>query len=199
MHPLSSYLLPSSTLAIQALESVGARYDARLDLVTEVPGIGPVARSFGVLTNPLAPGLGVTDPAILQPFRALLGLPENAALARRLESGALAYCPANKPAIDALGPALLERRLHAPWALRPMNMDFTAVVSRVHRAQPLPFQAFYSQLVQLSGSPPVVKLGRLFSMPVSGRAEKTILEPEDDDFLDGKIGVVLEGLAPAGR
>ncbi len=178
----------NAAAAIAALEAVGARHDPRLDLVTDVAGNGPVARYFGVLQPP---SVRVKDAGILDPFRALLALPVNDWVAEKMESRS--YCPGNKWAVDGLGPALLARRLHIPWALRPMNMDFGALVSRAHRDAPYPFAAWYSATVKITDGD--VDPGRLFSMPVSGRADRTILEPDEDDTLDSKIGVILEAQA----
>lgn len=185
---LDALLHADAAAAIAALEAVGARHDARLDLVTDVAGVGPVVRRFGVLQ---APSVAAADAGILDPFRAALALPVNAAVAAKMASRP--YCPGSKRAVAAIGPALLARRLHLPWALRPMNMDFSALVSRAHREAPYPFAAWYSETVQVTDG--IVKPGRLFSMPSSGKAERTVLEPEEDDTLDPKIGVILEAQA----
>ncbi len=178
----------NAAAAISALEAIGARHDPRLDLVTDVAGTGPVARYFGVLQ---APSIAAKDPGILAQFRALLALPLNDAVAAKMAGRS--YCAGSKRSVANLGPALLARRLHVPWALRPMNMDFSALVSRTHRETPFPFAAFYSETVKVAEGN--VEPGRLFSMPTSGRAERTIIEPEEDDTLDPKIGVIVEAQA----
>jgi hypothetical protein len=190
MSPLAHVLHPSAHEAIAALEAVGARHVPALDLTADVPGTGRVQRFYGIVGNPLGPD--PADPAVFAPFRAILAQPENAAVSARLRSGALGFCPVNKRLAAALQPTLLARRLHLPWAWRPMNMDFVAHIARHHAATPLPFAAFYSE-----GVPAVARPGVLFSMPVSGQTGRTILEPDSDDELDPKLGFVLEADASA--
>lgn len=182
-------MFESGSAAVAALDAVGARYDPRLDLTTDVAGLGKVHRRFGILGNPLQTRDG-GDQRILAPFRVLLDRPENDAAARRLREENLPFCPANKQILGQIRERLLAMRIHLPWALRPMNMDFMAVASRAHRAGPFPFRTFYSEQVVISGGEVTVR--RLFSMPMSGQAEATILEPDEDAALDLHVGVVLE-------
>jgi hypothetical protein len=193
--PVRQIVFPDSGAAISALEAVGARHEPALDLATEIAGLGKVHRRFGVMRHPLR-GDSVADTTILAPFRALLGRPENARILDRITREGADYCPANKRILDQIRPQLLVRRLHLPWALRPMNMDFMALASKLHRARPFPFTTIYSEQVQVSpGPPPEVTSGRLFSLPLSGLAERTLIEPDEDDSLDSKVGLILEAHA----
>jgi hypothetical protein len=185
---LSTMSFPDPSAAVAALQAVGARYEPRLDLATDVPGIGRIQRRFGVLRSPIG-ATGVADPAILEPFASALQQPENHGIVGRQ----LGYCPASKRLLIQIRPILFERRLHVPWTLRPMNMDFMSLASRANRAERFGFRTFYSEQVQIGAAPGHdIAVLQLFSFPLSGSPDQTLLEPDRDDELDASVGVILE-------
>jgi hypothetical protein len=186
---LPPMLHASAAAAVAALEAVGARRQEALDLVTEVPGVGRFERRFGLLGPP--GGAPPVDDAILGAFRDVIARPENAGVAARLAAGELTYCPGSKNLLLRLRPLLFARGLHAPWTLRPMNMDFMSAASKANRARPFGFRTFYSEQVQITPDREV-RVRQLFSFPLSGSPDQTLLEPDRDDELDAAVGVFLE-------
>ncbi len=190
---LHTMMFSDAQAAVAALEAVGARYEPRLDVATDLPAVGRIQRRFGILRYPTAST--VTDRAILDPFATAIESPENAKLAAQK----LEYCPANKRLLVQIRDPLRARRLHPPWTLRPMNMDFMSVAAKANRAKPFGFGTFYSEHVTLGAGPtPVVNVFQLFSFPLTGSPDQTLLEPDRDDELDAAVGVILEADVLAG-
>ena len=200
MPTLSEILLPSARAAEAALLAVGAARDTRLDLETEVDGVR-IARRFGVLRNPLVDGPAVTDARLLDKFRDLLTLPENAD--QRAKAQELTYCPVNKSTLVQLSDGLLSKKIHLPLTFRPMMLDLATKIMDLERA--FPFDVFYARSVQVvpqgrtgaapagpAGAGTTLNAGRLFSIPVSGSSDVTRMEPLDDQELDLRVGLLLE-------
>jgi hypothetical protein len=195
MPVLSEILLPNARAAEAALAAVGAVWDPRLDLESDVDGVR-IARRFGVLRNPLQVR-EATDTRLLDRFRELLELPLNARHLPRARE--LDYCPVNKSALSQLADGLLGRKVHLPLTLRPMMLDLATRIAHLERA--FSFDVFYARSVQVVPGPKgegaavagaTLNPGKLFSIPVSGASDVTRMEPLDDDELDLRVGLLLE-------
>jgi hypothetical protein len=184
------FLHPSVDDAIQALRRLGADHEPRFDMHVEHEHFGTVKRVYGILGNVLDKKGYVDDPIIVERLLNLVNDPENERILRRLESGKMNYTPINKRALRYLATALEKSGVHLPWTWRPMNFDFAALASKIHRQSPLPFVVFHSQQVTTTAAG--VSPTRIFSLPVEGHAQGTWAEPISDEMLDPDVGLILE-------
>lgn len=191
---LSDILVPDGPEAQRLLASVGADWHPALDLDGEIDGVR-IVRRFGVLRNPLRST--AEDDRILASFRAVLKHTSNARQQARAE--ALGYCPANKAVLTELADGLLGGRVHLPFTLRPMMLDLATRIDALE--EPFAFDAFYARSIHVTPSPrgpgapragATLRPGRLFSVPLSGNPELTLVEPLEDHELDLQVGLVLE-------
>lgn len=179
--------------AIYALRRLGVDHEPRFDMHVEHETLGAVKRVYGVLGNVLEKKGYVEDNLIVDRLMHLVDDPDNDRVRKRLSEGKMAYTPVNKRALRSLSSALERSGVHLPWTWRPMNFDFAALVSKVHRQSPLPFVVFYSQ--QITPSAGGVSTGRIFSLPIEGHAQGTWAEPISDEILDPDVGLILEANA----
>ena len=176
--------------AIAALRRVGAAHDARLALKSDVPGIGPIQRIYGIFGNVTELDGQVADPVVVNGLLPMVKEIDKERMYGKLQSGRMAYTPVNKRVVRRLAIELLESGLHLPWTWRPMNFDFAATISDAHRKSPLPFLVFYSEQANITGG--TVSTSRVFSLPIEGLAQGTWAEPIQDELLDPDIGLVSE-------
>ncbi|MCB9679802.1 MAG: hypothetical protein H6737_32145 [Alphaproteobacteria bacterium] len=184
------FLHASPRDAIQALQRIGADHEPRFDMEVDSPEMGRLKRFFGVLGNVVDKQAYVEEPSIVNRLITMLQDPDNDRIYQRLQSSKLKYTPINKRTARLIASDLAANGVHLPWTWRPMNFDFAAVASKVHRQSPLPFIIFYSQQAMFSSGG--VSLGRIFSLPVEGTAQGTWAEPISDEMLDPDVGLVIE-------
>lgn len=181
--------------AIRALRRLGADHEARFDIQFEQPGFGRIHRVYGIFGNVLEKKGIVEDPVIVDRLLPLVQDQDNKRIHEKLDSGKMSYTPVNKRALRKIGEEVLPHGVHLPWTWRPMNFDFAALASRIHRESPLPFIVFYNQQVMFNGSN--ANTSRIFSLPVEGHAQGTWAEPIYDELLDPDVGLILEANARA--
>lgn len=187
--PFRPFLHANEDAASRALGAIGAVLDPRLTIQVEVGG-RPIQRWFGRVGNLVrVPPL---DGVIADQVRPLLQSPENDDLRERLESGKLDALPVNKRVVRRLTDELHARKLHLPWTFKPMNLDFAAAVSRVHKASRLPYAVYYNQQIQYDAPTDTVAFARVFSLPVGGMGGNTWEEPILDEILDPDVALLIE-------
>lgn len=176
--------------AIYALRRLGADHEPRFDMHVEHEHFGSIKRIYGIFGNVLDKKDYVEDRVIVNRLLTLVDDVDNERIRKRLEGGNMHYTPVNKRALRYLSTDLESCGVHLPWTWRPMNFDFAALASKVHRQSPLPFVVFYSQ--QITTTPAGVSVSRIFSLPVEGHAQGTWAEPISDEMLDPDVGLILE-------
>ncbi|MEZ4319051.1 MAG: hypothetical protein R3F61_16165 [Myxococcota bacterium] len=179
--------------AIEALRRVGADHEPRFDMTVDTPQLGSVRRVFGIFGNVFEKKGYVEEPAIVDRLLQLVQDPDNERIEQRLESGKMHYTPVNKRSARYIARDIESAGVHLPWTWRPMNFDFAALASQIHRQSPLPFIIFYSQQAQIAADG--ASLSRVFSLPVEGHAQGTWAEPISDEMLDPDVGLIIEANA----
>ncbi len=190
MH-FNSFIFDAKADAVSMLETLGAKYDERLDLRTDHPEVGVVNRYFAVLGNILK--VKPLNPILVSRLVRLVDDPDNERVKVKLEAGWLDYTPSNKLVLKRVAPILHEMGLHLPWSYNAMNIE---LADRMQAAggEPIPFDVFYGRFATFSRAPEGedVELGRLFSTVIDASAGSTWLEPIHENFLDEDVGIVIE-------
>jgi len=185
------FLFDDRADAVRMFDALGARYDARLDMMADHPEVGEVRRYFGIVGNVLK--VRPANPVLTDRVLRLLGDPDNERVRVKMEAGWMDYSPSNKRLLERVAPLLHELGVHLPWSYNAMNIDLADKMQDVE-GTPIPFDVFYGRFAsfawrQAGGE---VDLGRLFSTVIDSASESTWLEPIHDDFLDEDVGIVIE-------
>ncbi len=189
--PIESIVHDDRARAHDALKALGSQVIDDFELQVRHPVLGMVLRCFGMVPNVLV-AAAPRDPLLYEQLQAMIQLPENADIRRRLTDDPVTYTPLNKRTVRRLTPLLHRSRVHLPWAFRPMNFDFGAVIEDAAQSGRVTFQAFYSRAIDVAPDGRTVTLKRVFSLPVRGSAHGTWQEPIFDEMLDADVGMFLE-------
>ncbi len=179
--------------AVTALQRVGADHEPRFDMEFESEHLGTVKRVFGILGNVVDKKGYVEEPCIVERLLTLVQDVDNERIHNKLTTGKMKYTPVNKRTARYIARDIEGAGVHLPWTWRPMNFDFAALASKIHRQSPLPFIIFYSQQANFSADG--VTVSRIFSLPVEGHAQGTWAEPISDEMLDPDVGLIIEANA----
>jgi len=169
--------------AIEALASVGAPHDERMDLVVE-HATGRVLRLFGVLSDL------TKSPSIGGAVAMRLADDLNTETMEEFRSGKLRYAPVNKDIVQRLLPELRARKLHLPWSWRVMNFDLGTRLQELHGAREISFRNVYCRFMEFKKGR--MRLGRIYSLPIGGTANGTWAAMIDTDMVDPDVALVIE-------
>jgi len=185
------FLFNDKADAVSMFETLGARYDERLDLVADHPEVGIVHRYFAIMGNALK--VRPLNPCLTNRLIRLVDDPDNERVKVKLEAGWLDFTPSNKPLLRRVAPVLNEMGVHLPWSFNAMNIELADKMQGID-GDPIPFDVFYGRFATFSHGQwgPDVELGRLFSTVIDAAAGSTWLEPIHDNFLDEDVGIVIE-------
>jgi len=185
------FLFDDKADAVNMFETLGARYDDRLDMTADHPEVGKVRRYFAIMGNVLE--ARPLNPILTGRLQRLLDHPDNDRVRVKMEAGWLDFTPSNKRLLEKVAPILHEMGVHLPWAYNAMNIDLADKMLHIEGA-PVPFDVFYGRFANFAWrhAGGEVDLGRLFSTVIDSAAESTWLEPIHDNFLDEDVGIVIE-------